>query len=38
MNKYYSDPQSDIYLGDALSVIPELKPQSVDMIMTSPPY
>ena len=36
---YHSTRHGRIYLGDSLDVMAEeLKPQSVDLIMTSPPF
>ncbi len=34
----YRDPLVDLYLGDAREVLRELPTESVDMVMTSPPY
>lgn len=38
MTPYYSDSSVTIYLGDALDVLRELPPSSVDAVVTSPPY
>jgi DNA modification methylase len=38
MNKFFSDPWSDVYLGDARDVLAGLPEHSVDMACTSPPY
>ncbi len=35
---YYQNPQTTVYCGDNEEILPELPEQSVDMIMTSPPY
>jgi DNA modification methylase len=35
---YYTDPQSEIYYGDAQEIMLQLPEHSVDMVMTSPPY
>jgi len=34
----YTDPSATLYLGDCLTVLPTLPENSVDMVMTSPPY
>jgi len=35
---YYSEPNIEIYCGDCLEVMKEIKDQSIDMVLTSPPY
>jgi site-specific DNA-methyltransferase (cytosine-N4-specific) len=35
---YYSDPHGKLYWGDSLKIINELPENSIDMIITSPPY
>jgi len=35
---YWKIPEGKIYQGHALHVLPELKPKSVHMVVTSPPY
>lgn len=35
---YYEDGSCTIYHGDSREVLPELGPQSVDLVFTSPPY
>lgn len=38
MNPYYSDDYGTLYNGDSKEVLDKLEPNSVDMIITSPPY
>lgn len=38
MIRYYQDPQTTLYHGDALEVMREMPDQDVDCIVTSPPY
>ena len=38
MKPYYQDKWSTIYLGDCLEVLPELEVESVDLVLTDPPY
>ena len=39
MNKpYYEEPNQTLYCGHALEVLKEIPAESVDMVMTSPPY
>jgi len=38
LDPFYHDPQTTIYCGDNLEIQQSLPKQSVDMIMTSPPY
>jgi site-specific DNA-methyltransferase (adenine-specific) len=38
MTPYYSDDNVTIYHGDALEVLPELANNSVDCVLTDPPY
>ena len=38
MKPYYQDEWVTIYHGDCLEVLPLLQPNSVDLILTSPPY
>ena len=38
MNLAYHDPSVDLYAGDALDVLAEMEPESVHMVVTSPPY
>ena len=38
MKPYYTDDWLTIYQGDARAVLPELAADSVDCIVTSPPY
>ncbi len=35
---YYSEPSVDIYLGDTREVLKSLPDESIDMVVTSPPY
>ncbi len=35
---FYRTRLGQMVLGDALDVLPQLSPQSVDLIMTSPPF
>jgi len=38
MKPFYQNEYQTLYQGDAREVLPILEPQSVDMIMTSPPF
>jgi site-specific DNA-methyltransferase (adenine-specific) len=38
MNPYYSHPTAELYLGHALDVLAELPTESVDLVITDPPY
>ena len=38
MTPYHVDPLVTVYLGDCLEVMPELEANSVDSIVTDPPY
>jgi site-specific DNA-methyltransferase (adenine-specific) len=38
MNPYYSDESVTLYHGDALDVMPQLTPGTVDLVLTDPPY
>jgi DNA modification methylase len=38
MAQYYADDAVTLYLGDALAVLRELPAESVDCVVTSPPY
>lgn len=38
MTAYFQDSHSTLYQGDARVVLAELEPESVDMVVTSPPY
>lgn len=38
MKPYYSDEHVTLYLGDSLDVLPELETNSVDAVITDPPY
>ena len=38
MEAFYSDDFGTLYLGKAEEILPELEPDSVDMVVTSPPY
>jgi DNA modification methylase len=38
INLAYHDPSVDLYAGDALDVLAEMEPESVHMVVTSPPY
>ncbi len=35
---FYNDPLTDVYQGDALTILRGMAAESVDMCMTSPPY
>jgi len=35
---YYEEPNITIYHGDCLEIMPELEPESIDSIVTDPPY
>jgi DNA modification methylase len=35
---YYEDSAVTIYHGNTLEVLPELKPESIQCVVTSPPY
>jgi DNA modification methylase len=38
LSPYWSDDQVSLYLGDALEVLREMEPASVDAVVTDPPY
>ncbi len=38
MTPYYQDEWATIYLGDCLEVLPTLEAESVDLVLTDPPY
>lgn len=38
MTAYYTDPLATLYLGDCLTVMAELPAESIDAIVTDPPY
>ena len=38
MTPFYTSPSSTLYVGDALSVLRELPPGSVDAVIADPPY
>ena len=38
VEKYYSEQLADIYCGDALQILKSLPDESVQVVMTSPPY
>ena len=38
MNPYYRDDHVTIYHGDSRCLLPTLEPESVDLILTDPPY
>lgn len=38
MSVFLSDPDVTLHCGDALAVLPDLDPESVDCVITSPPY
>ena len=38
MKPYYEDDQATLYLGDCRDVLPELPAESVDLLLTDPPY
>ena len=38
LNPYYQDDLWTQYCGDALGVLPELSDESVDLLVTDPPY
>ena len=38
MNPYYDDGQIQIFEGDALDVLPQLKANSAKLVLTDPPY
>ena len=38
MRPFYADPYATLYQGDALEVLENLEPESVDLVVTSPPY
>ena len=38
MTPYYADPLATLYHGDCLEVMPTLEPESVDAVVTDPPY
>jgi site-specific DNA-methyltransferase (adenine-specific) len=38
MQPYYSDEWTTIYHGDCRDVLPSLEPESVDLLLTDPPY
>lgn len=38
LNPYYQDDYGTLYCGDSKEVLSKLEPNSVDMIITSPPY
>ena len=38
MTPYYQEPNQILYCGHILMVLKELPSESVDMVMTSPPY
>jgi len=35
---FYADPYAALYQGDALEVLAQMQPESVDLCVTSPPY
>ena len=35
---FSTDPYATLYQGDALEVLAEMEPKSVDLCVTSPPY
>lgn len=36
--RFYKSPSSDLYLGDAVEIMNQLPPRSVDMVFADPPY
>ncbi len=38
MQPYFNDDYTTVYMGDSRNVLSGLSENSVDMIMTSPPY
>lgn len=38
MQPYYDDGKATIYTGDALDILPSIRANSVDLIVTDPPY
>lgn len=38
MKPYYDDGQGTIYHGDCREILPTLQPDSVDLVLTDPPY
>lgn len=38
LEPYYRDALTTIYHGDALAVLPQLEPASVDVVIADPPY
>ena len=38
MNQYYQEPKATLYQGHALEVLREMPAESVDCVVTSPPY
>jgi len=38
LNSYYKLPDGVVYHGDALEILPTLADNSVDLILTDPPY
>lgn len=38
MTEYYSTPEATLYIGDVRDVLRELEPESVQTVVTSPPY
>jgi len=38
MTPYYQEPNQTLYCGHVLEVLKELPAESIDMVMTSPPY
>jgi len=38
INSYYSNKNLDLYLGNNLEILPELKSNSIDLIFADPPY
>ena len=38
MNPYYSEDLADVYHGDCIDVMRELPDDSVDAVVTDPPY
>ena len=38
MNPYYQDDFGTLFCGNSLEILPTLEPNSINMVMTSPPY
>ena len=38
MENYYKDDSAALFLGDSFEILPQMKPESVDVIFADPPY